>query len=172
MYNLASKNKRDEVESEEGSVEISIEASPKVAARHEHGHQHLHRAHRGKRADMVIATIDGKVVSWENNWFGAPTDKPAAAPVPTVQAGAGAAAVPSSSNKSGGSKKPTGKPAPSGSDWDRVAFYNAEAQTAENIVFMANYGGQGSGVWDPYVFFPFHLYAQSHAPLDYIQQKV
>lgn len=105
---------------------------------------------------MVTATIDGKVVSWVNNWFGgAPTDKPAAVPVPTVNAAAGAAV--SSSNKSGGSKKPKGKPAPSGSDWDRVAYYDAEKETAENIVFMANYGGQGSGVWDPYVLLSLSL---------------
>lgn len=48
-------------------------------------------------------------------------------------------------------KKPSGKPAPSGSDWDRVAYYNAVKQVSENIVFMGNHGGQGSGVFDTYV---------------------
>jgi hypothetical protein len=35
-----------------------------------------------------------------------------------------------------------------------VAYYNAEKQVSENIVFMGNYGGQGSGVWDKYVTSP------------------
>lgn len=37
-----------------------------------------------------------------------------------------------------------------GGRWDRVAYYNAESQAVENMVFMGNYGGQGSGVFDQY----------------------
>lgn len=36
----------------------------------------------------------------------------------------------------------------SGLDWDRVAYYNAGTQEVDNMIFMANYGGQGSGVFD------------------------
>lgn len=32
--------------------------------------------------------------------------------------------------------------------WNRGAYYNAASQTANNLVFLGNYGGQGSGVWD------------------------
>lgn len=152
VYNLASKGKRQ------------VEDSPHVAAHaghghgHGHGHKHLHRPQRARR-DMVVATIDGKVVSWENNWFGgdaAPTAKlppvPAPAQAPPVKAAAAAALKVSGSIELGSSDKtdsaPKAKPAPSGSDWDRVAYYNAEKQIAENMTFMGHYGGSGSGVFD------------------------
>ncbi|KAJ6442944.1 Protein TOS1 [Purpureocillium lavendulum] len=35
-----------------------------------------------------------------------------------------------------------------GNNWNRVAYYNAERRQADNMVFMGNYGGQGSGVFD------------------------
>ncbi|KAK2594984.1 target of Sbf [Conoideocrella luteorostrata] len=151
VYNLASKpkSKRD------------VETSPRAAERgHNQGHRHLHRAHRAQR-DMVIATINDKVVSWENDYFpgGAPATKtsasaPAATTTVTLKkigggGSGGAAAAPSGNSKSGSEKPPVdGKPAPSGSDWDRVSYYNAEKKTAQNLVFLGNYGGAGSGVWD------------------------
>ncbi|GAB0137539.1 hypothetical protein EsDP_00005799 [Epichloe bromicola] len=157
VYNLASKG-QGHVEPE---AEAEAEGSPHVDAHaghgHGHGHKHLHRAQRARR-DMVVATIDGKKVSWENNWFGghAPPAKHPAAPAPAqappVKAAAGAALKVSGSIKLGSSDepnvKPKTKPASSGSDWDRVAYYNAEKQIAENMVFMGNYGGSGSGVFD------------------------
>lgn len=36
----------------------------------------------------------------------------------------------------------------SGSSWDRIAYYDSESQAVENMMFMGNYGGQGSGVFD------------------------
>lgn len=165
VYNFASKGK-GHVEPE---VEAEAEDSPQVAAHagHGHGHKHLHRAQRARR-NMVVATIDGKAVSWENNWFGgdAPTAKlpaalaPAPAQTPPVKAAAGAALKVSGSIELGSSDEPNSKPnskpkakakpkpAPSGSDWDRVAYYNAEKQIAENMIFMGHYGGSGSGVFD------------------------
>ncbi|KAG5663852.1 hypothetical protein KAF25_006437 [Fusarium avenaceum] len=34
------------------------------------GHRHAHQQHAQKRGDWITATIDGQVVSWENNYFG------------------------------------------------------------------------------------------------------
>ena len=33
-------------------------------------------------------------------------------------------------------------------DWERTAYYSSEQQVADNIVFLGNYGGEGSGVFD------------------------
>lgn len=49
---------------------------------HGHMHSHLKAANNANNAnhnafvkkDKVIATIDGQVVSWENNWFGPSAD--------------------------------------------------------------------------------------------------
>lgn len=35
-----------------------------------------------------------------------------------------------------------------GMPWERIAYYNAEKQEVDNMMFMGNYGGQGSGVFD------------------------
>ncbi|KAM5382195.1 hypothetical protein ACJA88_003990 [Fusarium oxysporum] len=42
------------------------------------GHRHAHHQHAQKRGDWVVATIDGQVVSWENNYFGPGGAAPAA----------------------------------------------------------------------------------------------
>ncbi|KAG8422063.1 target of Sbf [Metarhizium acridum] len=60
-----------EVLAQEGEVEAGLE-TPKISARHRHGHRFLHRAQRDKRADIVTATINGEVVTWENNYFSPP----------------------------------------------------------------------------------------------------
>ncbi|OAA61576.1 hypothetical protein ISF_05655 [Cordyceps fumosorosea ARSEF 2679] len=123
------------------------------AGAHGHGHQRFHEARKEKRADWVTATIDGKIVSWENNWFGGgtpatSTPKPvpaAAAPTPPP-ANSKAAAAPPALPKS---KPPTGGgSSPSGKDWDRTSYYSAESQQADNLVFLGNYGGAGSGTFD------------------------
>ncbi|PHH83459.1 hypothetical protein CDD82_775 [Ophiocordyceps australis] len=149
-----------------------------------------------KRAVWVTATIDGKVVSWVNNWFGQPAAASSVAPSPaspgetifvtstTVTLVEAAAATARSSGPSvqtstgpsmaastaQSSALPTtsSEPRPFSQhelpeapvdqddipetpvecDWERVAYYSAEKQHAENIMFMGNYGGQGSGVWD------------------------
>jgi hypothetical protein len=33
--------------------------------------------------------------------------------------------------------------------WERAAYFNAQAQSADNVMFLNNMGGQGSGTWDP-----------------------
>lgn len=152
VYNLASESKKRD-----------LAPSPHVHARR-HGHQHFHEQRKHKRADWVTATIDGKVVSWENNYLvpatevapvdAAPTeavdqavaDEPAAKePAPTSKAADGSKK--STKSKSKASSKSESKPA-AGGDWDRVGYYNAEQQVADNIVFLGNYGGEGSGIFD------------------------
>ncbi|KAG6020771.1 hypothetical protein E4U41_002728 [Claviceps citrina] len=173
VYNLAAVKGNPDVqdESEDDEVESS---SPKTAVRPAptHGHKHLHRRAQRQKRDMVVANINGKVVSWENNWFGgaAATHPATPAQTPAAKAAAGAALkadYPASSDKSGSSEKPgssgkpKGKPASSGSDWDRVAYFNVDKKIAENMVFMGNYGGSGSGVFD-------HQYGAS---LSYLNAK-
>ncbi|QUC17950.1 uncharacterized protein UV8b_02191 [Ustilaginoidea virens] len=146
VLNPATKSKRTAGENVEAPRQSDVRGRS-----HSHNHKRLHRSHRNKkREDIVHATIDGKLVSWVNDYHpdAAPAAPAAANSVPIVQVGvgSGAASAPaSSSSTSSDSPKPDGKPAPSGSDWDRVAYYNAEEKIAENMVFMGNYGGQGSG---------------------------
>ncbi|KAM3514033.1 hypothetical protein MY11210_002350 [Beauveria gryllotalpidicola] len=130
---------------------------------HGHGHQQFHEAKKKKkRAEWVTATINGDVVSWINNYFGPTPAAPAPPPAPTVpapapaanaNAGVGAgvdasAPAPAPPPAVPGAATNNAKPAASGQDWDRTSYYNAETQVAENLVFLANYGGQGSGVFD------------------------
>ena len=35
-----------------------------------------------------------------------------------------------------------------GMEFERIAYYDSESQTAENITFLGNFGGQGSGVFN------------------------
>ncbi|KAM0440929.1 hypothetical protein ACHAPT_000232 [Fusarium lateritium] len=164
VYHLGSDNeKRD------------IAPSPHVQARR-HGHQHFHEQRKKKRAEWITATIDGQVVSWENNYFGpatqaAPAPAPAAAaPTEAVEkpaaptkaaekpaeskAGSDKEVSPAKNNAKTPIKKPANngnsktKPAAAGGSWARTSYYNAEQQAADNIVFLGNYGGDGSGVFD------------------------
>ncbi|ORY55452.1 TOS1 protein, partial [Pseudomassariella vexata] len=127
-----------------------------------HGHQHLHKKHREARQqekrDMVTATINGQVVSWVNT-NGVSTQAATTAAVTTLtkqstpdsvvsgnesveEAPKGYETASSGSNSTdGGSSAVTG-------DYERIAFYEAESQTADGVAFLGNYGGQGSGVWD------------------------
>ncbi|CAM1504307.1 Fc.00g018980.m01.CDS01 [Cosmosporella sp. VM-42] len=169
VYHLASDNKKRD-----------LTPSSHVHARR-HGHAHFHEQRKHKRAEWITATINGQVVSWENNYFGPATEAAPAPAVPTTKA-VDNAAVPESeptsvapvapapseaapseaapsvaapSKKASSSPKPkaTSSSTPSsntgaGGDWDRTSYYNAEQQVADNIIFLGNYGGQGSGVWD------------------------
>src|SRR5690242_8226538 len=99
--------------------------------RHQHGHAHLHKkAAEEKRGDIVTAVIDGKTVTWENNWFGA-----AAAPTAAPEApAAGAHSYPTAG---------TGTISSAGStdsvtvgNFKRVGFYSAKDQVAEGLTFL------------------------------------
>ncbi|KAH6711442.1 putative TOS1-like glycosyl hydrolase-domain-containing protein [Leptodontidium sp. MPI-SDFR-AT-0119] len=163
-----------------------------------HGHQHSHikalyNIHYKDIAkkDKVVATIDGQVVSWENNWFGPSADstlttlatetlkKPFGAvqtPVTTVlttefsttcitSQPVGASVSNSNDKPTSGMvlcSVPTSMPTPSIADnladnkdnskpkhsYKRIGYYEASSQTVENLVFLGNFGGQGSGVFD------------------------
>ncbi|KAL9120958.1 MAG: hypothetical protein Q9187_002487 [Circinaria calcarea] len=121
---------------------------------HGHGHQHFHeRSHEKREAkeneekravgDKVIVTMDGKVVSWVNNYGGgaAPSPAPAVAPVmaPAVK-------VPEAHLTAAmGSVTPTlaiSSAAPTvdagAGNWARQAYYNSADGTATGLTFLAN----------------------------------
>lgn len=125
-----------------------------------HGHEAFHKRQE-KRADMVTATIDGKVVSWENNYFGAAaTGAPDAGTTPAAGTPAAASTAPASTRaavvdtpiadavkgivknvKAAASGDSTGA-------YSRTGYYDSESQTLDGLTFLGNYGGQGSGVFD------------------------
>ncbi|KAL1303661.1 hypothetical protein AAFC00_007016 [Neodothiora populina] len=151
-----------------------------------HGHEHLekHKRHaheaaqqaeNDKRAlgDVVIATIDGQVVSWLNNWSGeATTAAEAAAPATTLATSAAPAATTAAAETSAveassssavntfnrvAAQKASSTPSSSGAaatqtstsgSWSRQAYYNAASGHADGVVFLNHNGGQGSGVFD------------------------
>ncbi|KAI1434084.1 TOS1 protein [Xylaria sp. CBS 124048] len=128
-----------------------------------HGHQHLHKRHHEHQQQEaravgaeVTATIDGKIVSWVNEYAG-PTaggNSPAA-----TAAAAAAAAKPSSSDsqsspseapaKSSQSSSSSSSNTPISGDFVRSAYYDATSSSADGLVFLANVGSPGvSGTWD------------------------
>ncbi|PGG98570.1 hypothetical protein AJ79_08823 [Helicocarpus griseus UAMH5409] len=129
-----------------GSGPAKREVKPSIHERRHHGHQHLHK---NKRAvgDMVTATIDGKVVSWKNEYGGgapaAPTEPPAAAPAAPAPAPAGGDYKASEPPKK--EKKPIN---PGAGNWGRHAYFNLEAGEADGLTFLNHHGGEGSGTFD------------------------
>ncbi|KAL2063521.1 hypothetical protein VTL71DRAFT_5326 [Oculimacula yallundae] len=160
---------------------------------HGHTHAHLKKAHHNDndhklaKKDQVIATIDGQVVSWENNWFGSSAEKASTTLVTqalkkpadgvevastteitltvttytttcTVSQVTGndaskSTATPTSDampTTTSVNDKPTdNKNAPSHKhSYKRIGYYESSSQTAENLVFLSNFGGQNSGVFD------------------------
>ncbi|OLN84353.1 PGA52-like protein [Colletotrichum chlorophyti] len=147
-YNLSPKAKR------------SPAVSHTHARRHgHHAHQHLHKraaeehSEEKRGEDWVVATIDGIVQSWINNWHG---------PTPVAPPPAGATSSSSTSTPAAPTQPPAAaspKPAKAsskassssssaGGDYTRVGYYNADEGVADGIVFLGNYGGQGSGKFD------------------------
>ncbi|KAJ0160966.1 putative pga52 -like protein [Colletotrichum tanaceti] len=118
-----------------------------------------------KRGDVwVTATINGLVQSWLNNWHG-PTPGPAPpsnspAPPDNSPAPPDNSPTPPDNSPVADSPSPTPtpskpaaavKPASSGTitgDYTRIGYYNADKAIADGIVFLGNYGGQGSGKFD------------------------
>ena len=120
-----------------------------------HGHQHFHkhrkeaRAEEAKRAvgDEVVATINGQVVSWANNYNGgpstptpAPVQQPAASPAAPANAPASPAAVNKDASSSLSAVAPSGAPSVSAGtgNFARQAYYNAASATAQGLTFLAN----------------------------------
>lgn len=137
-----------------------------------HGHQRLHKKHADQKRDAeedvwVTATIDGEVVSWLNTYHG-PTGVPVSdeelrrqaaeaefrkssrpeeeaepepeEPAPTTTSAA-AARPKASATSSASDSAATG-------DYTRIGYYNAKQGIADGIVFLGNYGGDGSGDFD------------------------
>ena len=119
-----------------------------------HGHQRFHQHKRETRAkedleakraigDEVVATIDGKVVSWKNEYAGgasSPTPAPAApAPAPPAPK---AAEAPAASNQASNapSVAPSNAPtvAAGTGNFARQAYYNSKSATAQGLTFLAN----------------------------------
>lgn len=151
-----------------------------------HGHEHFHHRNKEIRAiqerdeqekrdakvgDLVIATINGAVVSWINKYDGgaAATAKTTTKTTAGTTAAASATTLvtttaaakstkapkaelslapppPSSSSKTAASA-PSPAPVASGA-WGQIAYYNAKSRTANGLVFLNHMGGQGSGVFD------------------------
>ena len=86
--------------------------------------------------------MDGKTVSWTNEYAGPGTQATSTAAnnvasvgaVTPSSASAAASAMPSMNAGSG--------------HYGRQAYYNADNQTADGLVFLNHNGGQGSGVFD------------------------
>ncbi len=119
-------------------------------SRHRRHLTHHHHARREAKAplekrlvgDTVTAMIDGKMVSWTNQYTGG---APAGAPG-VVAPAAPVAPSPPAPPAPPAIIAPAAPPVPG--QWSRVSYYNAAQQVVENIVFLGNHGGQGSGVFD------------------------
>ncbi|KAI0474778.1 putative TOS1-like glycosyl hydrolase-domain-containing protein [Xylaria cf. heliscus] len=130
--------------------------APKAAntKRHGHGHQHLHKKHQENEeravGDMVVATIDGQIVSWINTYAGPTADAVAdAAPAATTAADSAADAYPTSKVSTGNNQKVSTESTTITGDFVRSAYYCAADGVADGLVFLANVGSDGiSGTWD------------------------
>jgi len=100
------------------------------------------------------------VESWVNDYSGessttAPTSAPSSAASTTSGSSASSSPSASSSESSASSTQSSDSSSSSSSsssgDWSRQAYYNASSGTADGLVFLNHYGGDGSGVFD-YVF--------------------
>ena len=139
-----------------------------AAAGHHHGgHQYLHDHHGKvrqvdesrlvKRAvgDLVSATIDGKLVSWTNEYAGpgVATAAPVAEAVDDVNASAlgtdmtddadliSQSSTLSSTTTTSTSSSSTLTAAANSQSWTRQAYFNAASGTAEGLTFLNHLGG-------------------------------
>jgi hypothetical protein len=113
-----------------------------------HGHNVFHKRSEEqaneKRANWVTVTMDGKVVSWENDWAGAATATPAA-PAPAAATTTAAAVAAPVANAAVANPA---KAVAANAAYTRIGYYNAATQALEGLTFLGNHGGQGSGVFD------------------------
>lgn len=133
---------------------------------HVHNHAHAHAHAKEKRADVwVTATIDGKVVSWINDWNPVSSTAPAATSakvaavatttlatsyITSVAPAKSTSTIATSSAVAASSVAPIVKSnvAVGSGGWSQVSYYNSEAGSSTGCTFMGNHGGAGSGVWD------------------------
>lgn len=98
-----------------------------------------------EKRDEVVATIDGQVVSWENDYFGPATTTTTAQSLETGEAGT--APVVTSVAASTTLASSTETSVPDGA-YTRTGYYNAELQSLQGLTFLGNHGGYASGVFD------------------------
>ncbi|KAL8684544.1 MAG: hypothetical protein Q9224_006284, partial [Gallowayella concinna] len=128
---------------------------------HGHGHQHMHHPKRdhilAERAigDIVVATIDGQVASWANNYAGpgassnTATVQPPSAVQTTLLTSVGTPSkVPSTSSTPASSAalnplplSHDGDSIGGGGSWSRRAYYNADAGSSDGFTFLNHFGG-------------------------------
>ncbi|KAK3341073.1 putative TOS1-like glycosyl hydrolase-domain-containing protein [Lasiosphaeria hispida] len=131
---------------------------------HHHQHQQFHQKKHdaGKEVEKrkcpeewVTAVIDGKTVSWLNDWCPgytptvAPTAAPSASAPPKSVAATTTAPASNAAAPSGSSFGKAGPKGPIGGAFVRTGYYDAASQKAEGLTFLGNLGGQGSGKWTP-----------------------
>ena len=106
----------------------------------------------------MTATIDGTVAHWINSYSGVPPSgaavwsEPTSTPSPMAE--------PTGTYSSASSSESDTPGITSSNGWGRQAYYNADDGTAEGLVFLNHFGGQGSGVFD-YTFGNSLSYASS-----------
>ncbi len=142
---------------------------------HRHGQSHVHHPKRdhalAERAvgDMVVATMDGEVVSWANDYAGSRAGPNTAAfqPLPVAQTTLatsfgtpkqGPSATPTPASSGPINILPHGGGSGSGSgSWARHAYFNAEAGSSNGFTFLNHFGGtkgmpgtaEGGPAYDP-----------------------
>ena len=94
---------------------------------------------------MVVATINGQVVSWVNEYSGGAAPAAATGAPDVAAAAAPAPAAPTQASQPSSQYNSASVPA---GDWGRAGYYNSETKTADGLVFLNNNGGEGSGVFD------------------------
>ncbi|KAG9230175.1 putative TOS1-like glycosyl hydrolase-domain-containing protein [Amylocarpus encephaloides] len=162
---------------------------------HQHQHQHLHNAQKRKDTwhaneereiisatidgvvvsweinysgdggshatapQIVTATIDGQVVSWTNNWFGTTATPTSSAASAVTRASQPSKAKPAAIATKAAVAQPANPTSVSISQnsihdslgagvFERIGYYDSASQTVDNLVFLGNHGGDGSGVFD------------------------
>ena len=112
-----------------------------------HARDHKHHANRVEARQVgatVTATIDGIVQHWINEWSGQPSDKISD---PEVD-GTSDAPVPLTTSTSSSAGSAYANTTYNGPGWGRNAYYNADSQIRDGLVFLNHFGGTGSGVFD------------------------
>ncbi|KAJ9610559.1 target of Sbf [Cladophialophora chaetospira] len=103
-----------------------------------------HQEHRRGVGDWVTATINGEVVSWQNQYTGGA----AATPAPAANNDGGQRVAPGSASAAYSAPPPAASMNAGSGNWGRQSYYNAEQGTADGLVFLNYHGGEGSGVFD------------------------
>ncbi|KAI9835021.1 MAG: target of Sbf [Sclerophora amabilis] len=153
----------------------SPKAKRRVHGHHRrHGHQHFHQHNKDVRdiqdravGDTVTAVIDGKTVTWANDYAGPGAAGAAAESTPPPQnhepvkfQNKGAKSPPSSgqdaADPSDSQSSVTDSAdddnqkdsAPTTGDWNRVAYYSSDSGEQTGLTLMGNQGAEGcSGTW-------------------------